>query len=83
MSTATASLPRTAGNGAALVVVAADFVIGLLEKAMAPKAKSAPQVIAAEKADTVNIWQLYRLTAGSDSVNQKTVAKLHDISAAN
>lgn len=86
MATAFASLPRSAGNGAALVVVVADFLIGLFatNKAQAaPRAKVTAHAYTADKADTGNVWQLYRLGAGSDSVSPQALAKLQKLAVQN
>lgn len=80
----TASVPRNAGNGTALIVVVADFVVDLFGKAaVVRKAKAAPKVVAVEKEHDLDVWQLYRLSAGSDSVNPKTGAKLREMADKN
>jgi hypothetical protein len=79
MSTAIATLPRAGGNGAALVVIAADFVMALFA---ATTVKTSVKAAAVSKAGTVKhvqgrgVWQLYRLSANSDSVNPTVLAAL-------
>lgn len=84
MNAAIASVPRSAGNGAALVVVVAHLVLDLLEKFMAkPQAQPVAQAVAAEEASVPSMWTLYRLAGGSDSVNAKVVAQVRAHAEAN
>jgi hypothetical protein len=79
MAAAIATLPRAGGNGAALVMVVADMVLELFAKAPAkaePEVQVVMQAAALPVADSVDIWSLYRLGVGSDSVNPKVVAEL-------
>lgn len=76
MAAAISTLPRSAGNGAALIVVAADFIYKLF-------APAAPAKVQAQAKATVagpSVWKLYRMSAGSESINRKIAAKLHEMS---
>lgn len=89
MSASIATLPRSAGNGAALVMVVADLVMDFYAKATE---KAAPQTAVSQivlpqeaesvkaasvsTADGIDLWQLYRLGVSSDSVNPKVIAEL-------
>ncbi|HEY8606084.1 MAG TPA: hypothetical protein VIM12_03080 [Noviherbaspirillum sp.] len=67
---ASATVPRSAGNGAALIVVALNAAINLLaavEKQML-KVRVAPSPAAAVRDRRDGIWHLYRIVGGSDSV---------------
>lgn len=91
MSRSTATLPRSAGNGAALVVVVTDLLINLFDGAAekfsrpaAPKmavpampmVAAAPLPAASARAAKPGLWQLYRMAGGSDSVNPKILGAL-------
>lgn len=85
MSASIATLPRSGGNGAALVVIVADLLMGLyssLTKKVASQgmvqvqAKVAPVAITGKPANELSLWQLYRLTVGYDSISPKVAAKL-------
>ena len=84
MSVSIATLPRNGGNGAALVVVVADLLMGLyaaLTKKAASKSDATAKTAvissaATEPAKELSLWQLYRLTAGYDSISPKTAAEL-------
>jgi hypothetical protein len=81
---ATATLPRSAGNGVALIVIALDAAIGLLaalEKALArPQAQAAAPAAAISKqqAQDLGMWQLYRMTGSGDSVSPRVCAYLRN-----
>lgn len=73
MSSPIATLPRAAGNGAALVVVVADVLIGLIA---AIREKAATKAVVGTPAAKLSFRQLYRLTVGYDSITPKVAAKL-------
>jgi hypothetical protein len=73
MSATIATLPRAGGNGAALVVVVADLLIGLFAVV---KNKTAPKAAVEKSAKELGFWQLYRLTVGYDFISPKVAAKL-------
>ena len=73
MSSTIATLPRAAGNGAALVVVVADALIGLIA---AIREKAASKTVVGTPATRLSFRQLFRLTVGYDSINPKVAAKL-------
>lgn len=73
MSATIATLPRAGGNGAALVVVVADLLIGLFS---AVTNKAALKAANEKSLKELGFWQLYRLTVGYDSISPKVAAKL-------
>lgn len=80
--TATATVPRSAGNGAALVVVALGAAISALESLekslFRARPAAAPAAPLAAPSGKDGLWQLYRLTGSSDSVSPRAAAYLRD-----
>lgn len=70
---AIATIPRTAGKGIILAAAVLDLAVGLL--ASIEKATSRPAIsstpVTKRRLNEVNLWQLYKMTAGRDSVPHK------------
>lgn len=70
MSPTIAILPRATGKGRALLSVVAELLFA------ASAEKAAPKVATANTAKELNLWRLYRMTGGYDSVSPEVVAEL-------
>lgn len=71
---ATATLPRAGGNGAALVVVIADLLMSFMATARASEAAK-PKAETVKTSKKPGVWQLYRMSA-SDAVNPRVLQAL-------
>jgi hypothetical protein len=69
MSASIATLPRNGGNGRALLAAIGEVVSAFASR-------NATAATAAPSAKTMNIWQLYRLTVGYDTISPAVAAHL-------